>query len=54
MVGRDLGCLGIAIAHDLHRTVVNIIVCAEIQLVKVKVPLMCLGTEGVSPRRDGR
>ena len=32
----------------------NTIVWAEIQLVKVKVPLICLGTEGVSPRRDGR
>lgn len=32
----------------------NTMVWAEIQLIKVKVPLICLGTEGVSPRRDGR
>ena len=28
----------------------NINVCAEIELLKVKVPLICLGTEGVSLR----
>ena len=29
-------------------------VCAEIELLKVKVPPICLGTEGVSPRRERR
>jgi hypothetical protein len=45
---------GIAIAHNLYRTMANINVCAEIELLKVKVPLICLGTEGVSPHREGR
>jgi hypothetical protein len=33
---------------------VNLIVCGGIELLKVKVPLKSLGTEGVSLHRDGR
>lgn len=32
----------------------TLIVCGVIELLKVKVPLKCLGTEGVSLHRDGR
>ena len=38
----------------MYRTIANINVCAEIKLLKVKVPLICLGTQGVSARREGR
>ena len=38
--------LSIAIVHGLYRIVVYTHVCAEIELPKVKVPLICLGTEG--------
>jgi hypothetical protein len=36
--------LGIAIAHDLHKTIANIDMCAESELLEVKVPLIFLGT----------
>jgi hypothetical protein len=44
----------VTIVHALHRTVANFIVREGIQLLKVKVPLICLGTEGVLPREEGR
>ena len=51
---RGLRYLRIAIVYGLYRIVVYINVCAEIELLKVKVPLICLCTEGVSARREGR
>lgn len=51
---KGLGCLQTAIAPDLYRIVANIKICAEIKLLKVKVPLICLGTKDVSLHRDGR
>jgi len=44
----------VATAHDLYRTIVNINVCVEFKLFKVKVPLIFFGTVGFSRRRDGR
>ena len=43
-----------AIAHGLYRTIGNINVCAEPELLKVKVLIVFLGTVGFSLRRDGR
>ena len=40
-----------AIVYALYRIVAYTNVDAEIELLKVKVPLICLGTEGVSLRR---
>ena len=51
---RGLRYLRIAIVYGLYRIVVYINVCAEIELLKVKVPLICLCTKGVSARREGR
>ena len=52
---RGLRYLRIAIVYGLYRIVVYTNVCAEIELRKVKVPLIiCLGTEGVSARREGQ
>ena len=51
---RGPDCLGVAIAHDLYRTMGNIDVCAESELLEVKVPIVFLGTVGFSPRREGR
>src|SRR5436309_765006 len=44
--------LGVAIAHDLYRNIVNIDVYTEFELLEVKVPIIFLGTAGFSPRRD--
>jgi hypothetical protein len=44
----------VAIAHNLHRTIGNIDVCAESELFKVKVPIVFLGTVGFSLRKEGR
>lgn len=41
-------------ARKLLRTAANLIVCKDIELLKVEVPLIRLGTEGVSLRREGR
>lgn len=37
-----------------YRTIVTINVYAEFKLLEVKVPLDFLGTEGFSPRQEGR
>jgi hypothetical protein len=44
-------CLGVAIAHDLYRTIGNTDVCTESELLKVKVPIVFLSTVGFSPPR---
>jgi len=41
-----------ATEYDLYRNIVNIKVCAEFEIFQVKVPLIFLGTQGVSARRD--
>ena len=43
-----------AIVSKLDEIRGTIYVCTDTELLEVKVPLICLGTEGVSPRRDGR
>jgi hypothetical protein len=52
--GRGSECSGVATAHDFYRTVGNIDVCTESELLEVNVPIVFLGTVGFSPRRDGR
>jgi hypothetical protein len=41
-------------SNDLIQNYVTIDVCAEFELLEVKVPLGFLGTEGFSRRREGR
>ena len=44
----------VAIVQDLYRIIVNINVCTDLSCLKVKVPLIFLGTVGFSALRDGR
>jgi hypothetical protein len=44
----------VATEHNLYKTIRNIYVCIEFELLKVKVPSVFLGTVGFSLRRDGR
>ena len=43
-----------ATEHDLYKNIRDIDVCTEFEMLKVKVPIIFLGTVGFSPRRDGR
>ena len=45
--------LGVAVVYDLYKTIADTNVCTDSELLEVKVPPICLGTEGASPRRDG-
>jgi hypothetical protein len=40
--------------HALYKTIESIDVCTESELLKLKVPIIFLGTVGFSLRRDGR
>jgi hypothetical protein len=51
---RDPKYLEVAIVYNLYRTMGDLNVCVEFELLKVKVPIVFLGIEGFSPRRDGR
>jgi hypothetical protein len=44
----------VATEHDLYQNIGDIDVCIEFEVVKVKVPIIFLGTVGFSLRRDGR
>lgn len=37
---------------DLYNNVRDINVCTDFEMLKVKVPIIFLGTEGFSPRKD--
>jgi hypothetical protein len=52
--GRGLSGSEVATEHDLYKTIGNIDVCIEFELLKVKVPIVFLGTVGFSPPREGR
>jgi hypothetical protein len=52
--GRGLSGSEVATEHDLYKTIGNIDVCIEFELLKVKVPIDFLGTVGFSPPREGR
>lgn len=39
--------------HNLYKIIADTNVCTNSQLLEVKVPLICLGTEGISLRRGG-
>jgi hypothetical protein len=43
----------VAIARNRQRIMGNIDVCADSESLEVKVPMVCLVTEGVSPPKDG-
>jgi len=40
--------------HDLCKNIRDIYVCTDFEILKVKVPIIFLGTVGFSLRRDGR
>jgi hypothetical protein len=40
--------------HDLYKNIGDIYVCTDFEILKVKVPIIFLGTVGFSLRRDGR
>jgi hypothetical protein len=43
----------VAIAYNLYVTIGDSNACTEFKLLKVKVPIVFLGTEGFLPCRDG-
>jgi hypothetical protein len=43
----------VATEQDLFKTIGNIGVCIEFELLKVKVPIVFLGIVGFSPPREG-
>ena len=44
----------VATEYDLQKIIMCVDVCIEFKLLKVKVPIIFLGTVGFSLRRDGR
>ena len=52
--GRDPEFSGVATAYNLYRTMENIDVCIQFELLEVNVPITFLGTVGFSRHRDGR
>jgi hypothetical protein len=51
---RGLGCLGVAIEHNLLKIIRDIKVCTDFKILYVKVPIIFFGTPVFSARRDGR
>jgi hypothetical protein len=51
--GRGLGCLGLATEHNLLNITIDIKVCTDFKMLKVKVPIIFFGTQGFSAHRDG-
>jgi hypothetical protein len=51
---KDSECSRIATKYNLYKDIRIIDVCTELEMLKVKVPNTCLGTAGVSLRREGR
>jgi hypothetical protein len=51
--GRGSECLGVATEHDLYKSIGDVNVCTEFEMLKVKVPINFLGTVGFSLRREG-
>ena len=51
--GRGLGCLGLAMEHNLLNIIIDIRVCTGFKTLKVKVPIIFFGTQGFSAHRDG-
>jgi hypothetical protein len=43
----------VAIARNRQRIMGNIDVCVDSESLEIKVPMVCLVTEGVSPPKDG-
>jgi hypothetical protein len=44
----------VATEHDLYKSIGDVNVCTEFEMLKVKVPINFLGTVGFSLRREGR
>jgi hypothetical protein len=47
-------CSGVALTHDLYRTMGNIDVCIEPELLEIIVPIVFLGMVSFSLLREGR
>jgi hypothetical protein len=43
----------VATEHNLYKKIGDIDLCVEFEMLKVKVPIIFLGTVGFSPPRDG-
>jgi hypothetical protein len=52
--GRGPKYSGVATVHNLYITIGDLDICIEFELLEVKVPIVFLGTEGFSLRRDRR
>jgi hypothetical protein len=44
----------VAIEHELYKNIRNINVCTNLEIFKVKVPIIFLGMAGFSLRKDRR
>jgi hypothetical protein len=44
----------VATEHDSYKIIGDVDVCTEFEMLKVKVPIIFLGTVGFSLPRDGR
>lgn len=50
---RGLGCLRVAMEHDLCKNIGNINVCIDFKMLKVKVPMIFLCIVGFLLPREG-
>ena len=50
---RGLGCLGVATEHNLLNITIDIKVCTDFKMLKVKAPIIFFGTQDFSAHRDG-
>jgi hypothetical protein len=51
--GDNANCLIVATEHDIYKNMGDIYVCTDFKMLKVKVPIIFLGTVGFSlPRMD--
>jgi hypothetical protein len=44
----------VATEHNLCKNIEDVDMCIEFEILKVKVPIIFLGTVGFSPPREGR
>ena len=46
--------MGVTTEYNPYKNMKDTDVCAEFEMLEVKVPIIFFGTVGFSPRRDGR
>jgi hypothetical protein len=44
---------GVAIGYDLYKSIGDVYVYTDLEIPKVRVPIIFLGTQGFPPPRDG-